>query len=183
MTTSDYMWPTWPNKYSVTEIIPGVYLGGVPFPKNIDVSANTDASPAHSPHMYMRELQLDGILSFTTEQVRWRIPVKYMHIVIDDVPSADIDLDACADFIESVRRARGGNGRILVHCRMGVSRSSTALIAWLVKYKMMSVPDAYRLVVARRWVMPNVGFLHKLFKWRPRTNHIYNNRLHNSYGR
>lgn len=53
-------------------------------------------------------------------------------------------------------------GKVLVHCLMGVSRSATCAIAYLMIAKKMSASEAIRTVRAQREVRPNDGFLHQL---------------------
>lgn len=53
-------------------------------------------------------------------------------------------------------------GKVLVHCQMGISRSSTCAIAYLMINKKMSAADAIRTVRLRRDILPNVGFLEQL---------------------
>ncbi|AHA46198.1 dual specificity protein phosphatase [Insectomime virus] len=53
--------------------------------------------------------------------------------------------------------------KVLVHCMMGISRSSTCVIAYLMLKKGMSLRDAYNLVKNQRsCISPNPGFLAQL---------------------
>lgn len=53
-------------------------------------------------------------------------------------------------------------GKVLVHCMMGISRSSTCAIAYLMINRKMSASDAIRTVRLRRDIRPNDGFLQQL---------------------
>lgn len=51
----------------------------------------------------------------------------------------------------------------LVHCMAGISRSTTLLIAYLIRYKGMKSDDALHYVRARRSIInPNPGFWNQL---------------------
>lgn len=66
---------------------------------------------------------------------------------------------AC-EFIEDARQS---NGRILVHCACGVSRSTTLCCAYLIKHHSMSIEQALTHLRARRnIVQPNSAFLTQL---------------------
>lgn len=57
--------------------------------------------------------------------------------------------------------------KVLVHCRMGVSRSATAVIAYLMKRFDWSVDKAHQYVKLRRTqICPNRGFIRQLHQWR-----------------
>jgi protein-tyrosine phosphatase len=59
-----------------------------------------------------------------------------------------------------------GEGGVLVHCMMGISRSSSVCIAWLMSRKAMSYDDAYKLMKAKRPIVcPNSGFAAQLKMW------------------
>uniref|UniRef100_A0A1A9UW41 Uncharacterized protein n=1 Tax=Glossina austeni TaxID=7395 RepID=A0A1A9UW41_GLOAU len=72
--------------------------------------------------------------------------------------------NSCVEFISSAR-ITGHN--ILVHCYFGVSRSSTAVIAYIMKSHNLDYQTAFELVKSkRRFVQPNVGFAAQLKLWR-----------------
>jgi protein-tyrosine phosphatase len=51
-------------------------------------------------------------------------------------------------------------GKIYIHCAMGVSRSATIVIAYLIRHKNMSFDEAYNWVKERRsWIRPNNRFM------------------------
>nr|KAF6424798.1 dual specificity phosphatase 13 [Molossus molossus] len=53
-------------------------------------------------------------------------------------------------------------GRVLVHCAMGVSRSATVVLAFLMIYENMTLVQAIQKVQAHRDICPNSGFLRQL---------------------
>jgi predicted protein tyrosine phosphatase len=85
--------------------------------------------------------------------------IKHLHIEISDNSDSKIGdhLDRCIEFIN---KARDENGKILVHCRMGISRSATVVICYLVKMGHdMNSDKAYDHVhKARSEINPNLGF-------------------------
>lgn len=53
---------------------------------------------------------------------------------------------------------------VLVHCMMGVSRSATVVLAYLMEKHRMNLDEATRLVLAQRNnIFPNDGFIRQLF--------------------
>ncbi|EQC31344.1 hypothetical protein SDRG_10946 [Saprolegnia diclina VS20] len=86
----------------------------------------------------------------------------YMHLKIKDTPELDMRLHFDAVFA-FLNRARDVNGRVLVHCVAGVSRSVTFAIAYLMKETKMNLHQAYALLKQRRPLMcPNKGFRYQL---------------------
>lgn len=79
-----------------------------------------------------------------------------------DLPNTQIKpiIEQTNQIIESVRK---NNGRILIHCNAGVSRSSTVCIAYLMKHKHMEFKTAFELVKSKReCIRPNDGFIKQL---------------------
>ncbi|XP_040591898.1 dual specificity protein phosphatase 13 isoform X4 [Mesocricetus auratus] len=66
-------------------------------------------------------------------------------------------------------------GRVLVHCAMGVSRSATVVLAFLMIFENMTLVDAIQTVQAHRDICPNSGFLRQL--------QVLDNRLRRESGR
>ena len=52
--------------------------------------------------------------------------------------------------------------RIIVHCAVGVSRSASLVLAYLMIHHGYSLLDAIKKVKERRWILPNRGFLKQL---------------------
>lgn len=55
-------------------------------------------------------------------------------------------------------------GKVLVHCIMGVSRSATLVIAYLILWQRLTLRDALKHVVQKRAIYPNRNFLSLLLK-------------------
>ncbi|XP_031572661.1 dual specificity protein phosphatase 14-like, partial [Actinia tenebrosa] len=92
------------------------------------------------------------------ESPKYKISIKCMRVKVNDDPECNIGrhFDNVADKIEEVNKK---SGRVLVHCVAGVSRSSTLVIAYLMKYQKMNLKDAYTMVKEKRALInPNRGF-------------------------
>ena len=61
---------------------------------------------------------------------------------------------------------REAGSKILVHCRYGISRSASTVIAYLMKKKGWNMADTLDYVVKRRdIVQPNPGFTNQLITY------------------
>ena len=87
---------------------------------------------------------------------------KYKHIRANDHPAFNlaVHLDDAADFIhEGLSKGSG----VFVHCYAGVSRSTTCMIAYFMKYKEMTFLNALRFIRSKRSIVnPNPGFVTQL---------------------
>lgn len=65
--------------------------------------------------------------------------------------------------LDCVRRC---GGKILVHCKAGVSRSATICIAYLMVHKSLTLDQAFDYVQSRREIIsPNLSFMQQLFEF------------------
>uniref|UniRef100_A0A667XQK4 Dual specificity protein phosphatase n=1 Tax=Myripristis murdjan TaxID=586833 RepID=A0A667XQK4_9TELE len=65
-------------------------------------------------------------------------------------------------FYPTARYIRAALGRVLVHCLMGVSRSSTLVLAFLMIVEGLRLQEAVAAVRPHRDICPNPGFLQQL---------------------
>nr|XP_054587350.1 dual specificity protein phosphatase 26 [Nothobranchius furzeri] len=89
--------------------------------------------------------------------------ITYMGIEARDAYDYDmsINFQAAADFIH---RALSRGGKVLVHCHVGVSRSATLVLAYLMLKQNLTLVEAVCAVKDKRGVIPNRGFLRQLIK-------------------
>ncbi|KAI1316776.1 tyrosine/serine/threonine protein phosphatase pps1 [Mortierella claussenii] len=100
-------------------------------------------------------------------------PSRFMVKLVDDMFDNGVDslwrhLENCVSFVDEARKS---NSRILIHCRVGVSRSATIVIAYLMAHYNLSLVDAYLMVRARRLsviIQPNLLFMYELLQWEQR---------------
>nr|XP_036869256.1 dual specificity protein phosphatase 13 isoform X4 [Manis javanica] len=103
------------------------------------------------------------------------MPLEYYGIEADDNPFFDLSVY----FLPVARYIRTAlsvpQGRVLVHCAMGVSRSATVVLAFLMICENMTLVEAIQAVQAHRNICPNSGFLRQL--------QVLDNRLGRETGR
>ncbi|KAJ5077001.1 dual specificity phosphatase [Anaeramoeba ignava] len=78
-----------------------------------------------------------------------KIGIKYFKIPVDDKPSEPLNqfFEKAYDWIEE---ARNLNERVLVHCQMGISRSSSVVISYIMKKNSLNFEDARVFVYQNR---------------------------------
>lgn len=137
---------------SYDEIEPGLFLG--------NLTAATDVD-------WLKEAGITHILTVDScplpRKIQERLPnliIKYIQMT--DMPREDL-LTHFEDSYEFIDRALTSDGRVLVHCYFGVSRSATVAIAYMMKKREYNFADAFHAVKAkRRFVSPNPGFMAQL---------------------
>lgn len=84
--------------------------------------------------------------------------LQYLSLELLDIPDFDINpyFQETWKFMEAAISSGGG---VFVHCNAGISRSSTLVISYLIKFGNMRYNEAYQLVkTARPAILPNGGF-------------------------
>lgn len=98
---------------------------------------------------------------------------KYKKIPADDNYSYNIRM-IFEEAFKMIDEARQKNGKILVHCAMGISRSATIVIAYLMSRYKMSLISAYNYVKSKRpEINPNKYFMKKLVEYEKELNGNY----------
>uniref|UniRef100_A0A3Q3FSE4 Dual specificity protein phosphatase n=1 Tax=Labrus bergylta TaxID=56723 RepID=A0A3Q3FSE4_9LABR len=88
----------------------------------------------------------------------------YLGIPAEDSDHFDLSqyFKLAADFIHKALRSK--DGKVLVHCIMGVSRSATLVLVFLMLRQRLPLRDALRQIVQKRAIYPNRNFLSLLLK-------------------
>ncbi|CAG09402.1 unnamed protein product [Tetraodon nigroviridis] len=88
----------------------------------------------------------------------------YLGIPAEDSESFDLSqyFRVAVDFIHRVLKNK--DGKVLVHCIMGVSRSATLVLAYLMMRQRLSLRDSLRHLTQKRAIYPNQHFLSLLIK-------------------
>ncbi len=88
--------------------------------------------------------------------------VRYLQVPLDDLPSANI-YEHFGEIIAFIESAISSGCNVLVHCHAGISRSATAVIAYLMQSEGMTYEEALDDVRSRRPIVsPNLGFSQQL---------------------
>lgn len=93
--------------------------------------------------------------------------ISYLNIKFIKLPDSTSS-DLLSYFDETYEFIREGllRGAVLVHCQMGLSRSATVIIAYLMKKYRIGYREALDKVRSKRYVYPNPGFVSQLQKYK-----------------
>ncbi|KAL1138813.1 hypothetical protein AAG570_008875 [Ranatra chinensis] len=127
-------------------IEPGLWLG--------NLTAATDVE-------LLEQLKLNYILTVDSCPLPRNVSslpgMNTMFLQVTDMPKEDL-LSYFQETYEFIKKGQE-SGEVLVHCYFGVSRSSTIVIAYLMKKYHISFNDAFqRARTKRKFVSPNPGF-------------------------
>ena len=135
------------NWTEVSEILPNeLYLGSIYFAED---------------RLKLHDNKIKSILTLYDGDMRTPQGVVSKNLTVSDYYSEDLlsRFEECFEFIENCPKP------VLVHCEMGVSRSSTVVIAYLI-HKGKSLREAYDLVYSKRpCINPNNGFWKQLYEF------------------
>ncbi|XP_017884970.1 dual specificity protein phosphatase 3-like isoform X2 [Ceratina calcarata] len=138
------------------EVYPGIYIGDAATAKN---------------KKYLQILGITHLLNCaegkrfgfvnTDRSYYHDTSIRYLGLPLADVFTTDISkyFYTAAEFIDD---AVSRGGKAFVHCMLGISRSSTCVLAYLMIKKGMPATDAIRIVRKNRFIQPNHGFLQQL---------------------
>ncbi|XP_075413639.1 dual specificity protein phosphatase 18-like [Tenrec ecaudatus] len=110
--------------------------------------------------------QITTVINISAEVVNTRHEnIQYMQVPVTDTPISRLCdfFDPIADHIHAVELKQG---RTLLHCAAGISRSATLCLAYLMKYHAMSLLDAHVWAKSCRPIIrPNSGFWEQLIHY------------------
>ncbi|NWQ92872.1 DS13B phosphatase, partial [Burhinus bistriatus] len=139
----------------VDQVWPNIYLG--------DAWAARNKTTLQSLNITHILNAADGPYSINTGAKYYEdLQIEYYGVEAFDDPSFDLSIffyDA-ANFIGKALNTSGG--KVFVHCAMGVSRSASLVLAFLMIHENMTLVDALKTVSAHRDICPNSGFLSQL---------------------
>jgi len=136
----------------ITRILPFLYLGSAEDSQN--------AGPLNS---YGIEFILN--VSVTAPDSPHVVKARYMKIPVQDSTSENLVdwFQSAFDFIDQVKKC---DGKVLIHCVGGVSRSATIAVGYVMRHLQLSLDNAYRLVKEKRpTISPNLNFMGQLLEY------------------
>ncbi|XP_026125562.1 dual specificity protein phosphatase 26-like isoform X2 [Carassius auratus] len=133
------------------EVWPNLYIG------NMDIAENCSEMRRH----HFTHVLNCAHSSRRGGEIYDGMGITYMGIDAHDSPTFDmsVNFNKAAEFIHTALK---DGGRILVHCHVGVSRSATVVLAYLMLKQNMTLVEAIQKVKEGRGVYPNRGFLRQL---------------------
>eukprot|EP00612_Vaucheria_litorea_P002193 CAMPEP_0171456346 /NCGR_PEP_ID=MMETSP0945-20130129/2867_1 /TAXON_ID=109269 /ORGANISM="Vaucheria litorea, Strain CCMP2940" /LENGTH=216 /DNA_ID=CAMNT_0011981747 /DNA_START=264 /DNA_END=911 /DNA_ORIENTATION=- len=134
----------------ISEILDYLYLGGSNSVLDLD-----DLTRRHVTHIINCTRGMDVPINpkYKFHRIRFQI---------DDEPDTNITAVFDSAF-EMIIEAKNSKNSALVHCKKGMSRSATIVMAYCMTYENMKAVDALRhLQMKRPLVSPNPGFMAQL---------------------
>ncbi|XP_072293335.1 dual specificity protein phosphatase 13A [Eucyclogobius newberryi] len=140
----------------VDEVWPGLYIGNVAVAQNkktlCKLGITHVLNAAHSKQGSIGDQSFYGDICV------------YFGIPAEDSDNFDLSLHfrSAADFIHAALKAK--DGKVLVHCIMGMSRSASLVLAYLMLHQRLTLSNALKHVIQKRAIYPNQYFLSLLLK-------------------
>lgn len=134
----------WNCNYPI-KILDNLYLGSYRTTLNEYVYQNLNISVVYTIGRDMTPLIIRGM--------------EHKIYILDDLDESNINFDILNSIYECIKN----NDICLIHCQMGISRSSTIVIAYLMKFCDMPLREAYNFVSKKKSnIYPNDGFINQL---------------------
>ncbi|KAJ6661797.1 hypothetical protein lerEdw1_013319 [Lerista edwardsae] len=148
------LWTPIPCRGNVNEVWPNLYIGDLYIARDIEQLRRMGIT--HVVNAAAGRFHIDTGAKFYKD-----LPVDYYGVEADDDPKFDLSIyfHPAAKYI---RAALNSRGKVLVHCAMGISRSATLVLAFLMICENKTLVDALKTVREHRGVCPNSGFLSQL---------------------
>lgn len=139
-----------PFKIQISRVEPNLFLGSIEDAYDVKKLAG---------------LGVTHVLNMATEIPNfYEDRFEYKKVHGRDIPSFQMHrhFDEVADFIHAAM----AKGRVFVHCFCGISRSTTAILAYFVKYRGIDPRKGYETLRKKRWIVyPNDGFMRQLMDY------------------
>ncbi|XP_072534286.1 dual specificity protein phosphatase 26 [Salminus brasiliensis] len=141
---------------AVDEVWPNLYIGNVAIAQN-----KTTLKKMGITHILNAAHSKQGSIG---DQSYYGEEFVYCGIPAEDSSKFDLSVHfkPASDFIHKALKKK--NGKVLVHCIMGVSRSSTLVLAYLMLCHRLTLRSAIQKVIRRRAIYPNRNFLSLLLE-------------------
>ncbi|KAK4150605.1 dual specificity phosphatase [Chaetomidium leptoderma] len=151
---------SFPHRAPISEIEPGLFLGDLGHSYDVLVLANNN---------------IGAMVSMSdAKSARWSLPQnralvpqdRHLFVACLDTATQDLlaRLPEICDFIDRMRRAEARHN-VLVHCTVGVSRSATVVLAYLMRTHRQPLDTALASVKTVRKIRPNSNFMDQLSVW------------------
>ncbi|VDD91715.1 unnamed protein product, partial [Enterobius vermicularis] len=91
------------------------------------------------------------------------------HLTVLNIPIEDEEQTDLSPYwqivFETIEEQRKSGGKVLIFCGMGISRSASFVVAYLMCIEKMTLHDAYKHVQrVRNIICPNVGFFKQMIE-------------------
>jgi len=91
--------------------------------------------------------------------------ITYMRLPASDSGSQNLK-QYFSEAINFIECARASNGKVLVHCQAGVSRSPSIVAAYLISRSRKTLSEAFSFIKDRRSIVaPNINFMGQLLEF------------------
>jgi len=111
----------------------------------------------------LKDLGISHIVNMASElENEYPYDFKYLRCRLDDIPTDSL-IDHLEEALNFIDEAKSTNSKVLVHCAMGISRSSALVIAYVMQAHGMTFEQAKQFVKSQRsCIQPNPGFSQQL---------------------